>query len=42
MGGYCETLHLTGRNRAKFTAMKVPRHCTLVLLEQVEVRVNDI
>jgi hypothetical protein len=35
VGGMCETLHLTGGNRAKFTAMKVPRHCPLVLLVKV-------
>jgi hypothetical protein len=32
VGGQCETLHLTGGNTAKFTAMKVPRQCPLVLL----------
>jgi hypothetical protein len=32
VGWQCETLHLTG-GRAKFTAMKVPGQCPLVLVK---------
>jgi hypothetical protein len=32
VGGQCETLHLTGDDRSKFTNIKDPRQCTLVFL----------
>jgi hypothetical protein len=35
VGRNCEKPHLTGGNRAKFAAMKVPRHCPFVLLVKV-------
>jgi hypothetical protein len=35
VGGWCETLHLTRGNRAKFMATKVPRQCLLVFLVKV-------
>lgn len=40
MGGECETLHLTGGggDRAKYTAMKVPRQCKLVILVKIGLR----
>jgi hypothetical protein len=33
VGVYCETLHLARGNRAKFTAIRVPRHFPLVLIK---------